>query len=79
MRTELEGHMARMGEKRNSYKVFGRKIRRKGTTWEDNIKVVLKKLHSCALEMGPLAGVCEDGSEYSGSIKCWRYKYSYID
>jgi hypothetical protein len=29
-----EGHVARMGEERRVYKVFGRKARRKETTWK---------------------------------------------
>jgi len=46
-RTRWEGHVARMGERRSIYRVFGGKMEGKGKTrhrWKDNIKMDLHEV-----------------------------------
>jgi hypothetical protein len=79
------GHVARMGEKRNAYRILvgkpeGRRppLGRTRRRWVDNIKIDLKRdgMGWCGLGQsgsgqGPLEGSCEHDDEPSSSIKRW--------
>jgi hypothetical protein len=66
-RMRWAGHVARMGEKRNAYRILvgkpegKRPLGRPRRMWVDNIKMDLR-------EIG-WEGSCEHGNEPSGSIK----------
>jgi hypothetical protein len=76
------GHVARMGEKRNAYRVLvgnpegKRPLGRPRHRWMDNIRMDLRMvwygLDSSVLGQGPVEGSCEDGNEISGSLKWWE-------
>jgi hypothetical protein len=78
----LAGHVARIGEMRDVYRVLGGK-RALGVTslsWKYNIKVDLTKsgMRSPGLELSnsgqeQVAGSCEFGNEPSGFIKCGEF------
>jgi hypothetical protein len=81
-RMRLAGHLSRMGEKRNAYRLLvgkpegkrplGRSIHR----WADNIKMDLVVVGLGGVCWIGLAqnkySSCEIGNEPSGSIKCWE-------
>jgi hypothetical protein len=66
-RMRLEGHVARMGDRRGAYR------------WEDYIKMGLHEVERGAwtgfiwLRIGTGGGQCECGNEPSGSIKCGEF------
>ena len=80
------GHVARMGERRDVYRVLVGKpegkrqlggLRRR---WEDNIKMDLQEVEcrvmdriELAQDKDKVAGTCECGNELSGSIKCGEF------
>jgi hypothetical protein len=70
-RMRWAGHVARMGETRNAYRILvgkpeGKRILgRPRRRWVDNIKIDLR-------EIGRVEGSCEHGHEPSGSLKCWE-------
>jgi hypothetical protein len=79
------GHVARMGEKRNAYRLLvgksegKRSLGRPRRRWVDNIKMELFKdrLGQCGLdwsssEQGQVESSWECGYEPSGSMKCWE-------
>jgi hypothetical protein len=78
-RMRWAGHVARMGEGRNVYRVLvgkpegKRPLERPRRRWEDGIKIDLREIgwgcgvDSAGLGQGPLAGCCECGDEPSGS------------
>jgi hypothetical protein len=79
-RMRWAGHVARMGEGRNVYRVLVGKLegksplRRPRRRWVDGIKMDLKEIGwvVCGVDspgsgQGPLAGCCECGDEPSGS------------
>jgi hypothetical protein len=43
-RMRLEGHVARMGEKRNAYRILVGKSEGKGRRWVDNVKMDLREI-----------------------------------
>jgi hypothetical protein len=83
--TALSGHVERIGEKRNAYRISVGKpegktpLGRPRSRWVDNIKMDLKRdrmgwygLDSPGSEYEAVEGSCEYGNEPSGSIKCWE-------
>jgi hypothetical protein len=78
-RMRWAGHVARMGEERNVYKVLmgkpggKRPLRRPRRRWEDGIRMDLREISwgvqigSSWLRTGPVAGSCEYGDEPSSS------------
>jgi hypothetical protein len=75
------GHLARMGEKRNMYRLLvgksegKRPLGRPRRRWMDNIKMDLLGIGLNVVDWIGLAQVessCELGNEPSGSIKCWE-------
>jgi hypothetical protein len=79
-RMRSAGHVARMGAKRNAYRILvgkpegkrppGRPRRR----WVDDIKNDLREIEWDGMDWIDLAqeSSCEHGNEFSGSIKCWE-------
>jgi hypothetical protein len=78
-----EGHVARLEEKRNAYRIFvgkpegKRPLGRPRRRWVDNIKINLKRdrmewygLDSYGSEYIPVEGSCEHGIKPSTSMKC---------
>jgi hypothetical protein len=79
----MAGHVARMWEKRNAYRIFVRnpegkrplgKTRRR---WVENIKIDLRDIGWDGMDWIDLAqdrdqGSCERGNEASDSIKRWE-------
>ncbi|KAJ4448583.1 hypothetical protein ANN_10602 [Periplaneta americana] len=80
-RLRWAGHVARMGESRNAYRVLvgrpeGKKsLGRPRRRWEDNIKMDLRRwdimveIGLILLRIGSMAGLCEGGNEPPGSLK----------
>jgi len=80
------GHVARMGEIRNAYKILVRKSEGKGPLgrprrrWEDNIIMNFTEtgwgcgLDASGSEQGQVTGSCEHGNKHSVSIKGSHYK-----
>jgi hypothetical protein len=77
-----EGHVARIGEKRNAYRILvgkpeeKRPLGRPRRRWVDNIKMDLREIGWDGVDwfdmaQGPVQGSCEHGIEPSGSVKCW--------
>jgi hypothetical protein len=75
------GHVARMGEKRNAYRLLvgksegTRPLGRPRRRWVDNIGMDLVEVRWGDVDWIGLAQVessCEFGIEPSGSIKCWE-------
>jgi hypothetical protein len=79
------GHVARMGEKRNAYRLLvgkpegKRPLARPRLKWVDNIwrDVVEMGWGGCGLDWsgsgwGQVESSCECGIEPLGSIKCWE-------
>jgi hypothetical protein len=84
-RMRWAGHVARMGEKRNVYRLLvgkpegKRQLGRPKHRWTDNIKMDLLEIGLSVLDWIGLAqdrysceSSCERGNEPSGSIKCWE-------
>jgi hypothetical protein len=84
-RMSWAGHVARMGAKKNAYRILAgepkekRPLGRPRPRWVYNIKMDLKidRMGWCGLDsygsgQGPVEGSCEHGTEPSGSIKCWE-------
>jgi hypothetical protein len=80
-RMRWAGHVTRMGEKRNAYRILVGKLEgmiplgRPRSSWVDNNKIDLREIKWHALDRsgsgyGPVEGSCEHGDEPSGSIKC---------
>ncbi|PNF15776.1 hypothetical protein B7P43_G10443 [Cryptotermes secundus] len=79
------GHVARMGEKRNAYRILvgkpegSRTLVRPRCRWVDNIKMDLREIGwdgmnwiDLADDKRPVEDSCEYGNEPSGFIKCWE-------
>jgi hypothetical protein len=82
-RMRLAGHAARMGERRNAYRILvgkpegKRPLGRPRRTWVENIKMDLREVGWDGRDWIDLAqegqeGSCERGDEHPGSIKCWE-------
>jgi hypothetical protein len=85
-RMRWAGHVARMGEKRNAYKILvgkpegKRPVGRPRSKWVDNIKIDLREMEWDSMDWNDLAqdrdqwreGFCEHDDEPSGSLKCWE-------
>jgi hypothetical protein len=82
-RMRMAGHVARMGEKRNAYRILVGKPERKRPlgrprrTWGHNIRMDLREIRWDGMDwidlaQGPVEGSCEHGNEHSCSIKCWE-------
>jgi hypothetical protein len=84
-RMRWAGQVARIGEKRNAYRILVGKPERKrplgrpSHRWVDNIKMDLRETGWDGIDWIDLAqdryhwkGSCENGNEPSGSIKCWE-------
>jgi hypothetical protein len=84
-RIRWAGHVARMGEKWNAYRILvgkpegKRPLGRPRRRWVENIKIDLKRdrrrcygLDRSGLGQGPVEGSCEQDNDPSGSIKCWE-------
>jgi hypothetical protein len=81
-RMRWAGHVARMGEKRNVYRLLvgkpegKRPLGRLRRRWMDNIKMDLVEIGLSVVDWIGLAqdrySSCERGNEPSGSIKCWK-------
>jgi hypothetical protein len=83
-RMKWAGHVVRIGEKRNAYKILvgkpeGRRpLGKPRRRWVDNIKMDLKEIEwddidwTDLAQEGPVEDSCEYGNEPSGSIKCWE-------
>jgi hypothetical protein len=78
-------HVARMGYKRNSYRILlgkpqgNRPPGRPRRTWEDNIRMDLREIRWGGMDWIDLAqdrdqwrASCEHGNEPSGSVRCWE-------
>ncbi|KAJ4445665.1 hypothetical protein ANN_12349 [Periplaneta americana] len=86
-RLRWAGHVARMGESTNAYRVLvgrpegKRPLGRPRLRWEDNIKMNLREV-GCDdrdwINLAPMAGLCEGGNEPSGSLKaiCKRLRWA---
>jgi hypothetical protein len=73
------GHVARMGERRNAYRILvgklegKRPLRRPRRRWVDNIKMNLREVGWDGRDWIDLVeGSCERGDEPPGSIICWE-------
>jgi hypothetical protein len=79
------GHVARMGEKRNAYRLLvgkpegKRPVGRPRRRWADNIKIDLLEIGwgRCGPDWsssgyGQVESSCECGYEPSGCMKCWE-------
>jgi hypothetical protein len=78
------GHVARMGEKRNPYRILvgkpegKRPLERPRCRWVNNVEMSLREIGGMFgtgliwLRTGTVKGSCEHGNEPSGSIKCWE-------
>jgi hypothetical protein len=77
------GHVARMEDKLNAYRILGgkpegkRPLGRPRRRWLDNIKICLRLIRwggmdwiDRAQERDPVEGSCEHGNEPSCSVKC---------
>jgi hypothetical protein len=81
-RMRWAGHVTRMVERRDVYRVLvgktegKRPLGRPRHRWEDNIKMDLQEV-GCEgmdwLRIGKVASSCECGNEPSGSIKCGEF------
>jgi hypothetical protein len=84
-RMRLTGHVARMGDTRNGYRILvgkpkgKRPLGKPRRRWVDNIEIDLKRdrmgwygLDRSGLEQGPVESSCEHCDEPSGSLKCWE-------
>jgi hypothetical protein len=84
-RLRWAGHIARMGAKRNAYRILvgnpegKRQLGRPRLTWVDDIKIDQRGIGWDCMDWIDLAkdrdqwgGSCELGGEPSGSIKCWE-------
>jgi hypothetical protein len=80
-RMRWAGHVARIGEKRNAYRILVRMPERKRPLgrprrrWVDNIKMDRMGWYGLDLsgsKYRPVEGSCEHGNEPSGPIKCWE-------
>jgi hypothetical protein len=83
-RMRWTGHVARMGEKRNVYRLLVEKqegkrlLGRPRNGWRDNIKVDLVEIGWVVrnglvlLRIRKVENSCESGNKGSGSIKCWE-------
>jgi hypothetical protein len=82
-RMRLAGHVARIREKRNAYRILvgkpegKRPLGRPRRRWVDNIKMDLREIGGDEMDWIDLAqdsdqweGPCEHGNEPPGSIKC---------
>ncbi|KAJ4429209.1 hypothetical protein ANN_26212 [Periplaneta americana] len=80
-RLRWKGHVARMGESRNAYRMLagrpeGRRPLWRPIIWEDNIKMDLREMGyddrdwiNLAQDRDRMAGLCEGGNEPLGSLK----------
>ncbi|KAJ4446304.1 hypothetical protein ANN_12999 [Periplaneta americana] len=79
-RLRWAGHVIRMGESKNAYRVLvgrsegKRSLGRPRRRWEDNIKMDLRAVgyddrDRINLAQGPMAGLCDGGNESPGSLK----------
>jgi hypothetical protein len=84
-RMRWAGHVARMEEKRNAYRILvgkpegNRPLGRPRRRGVNNIKIDLREigcewygLGQTVSGLGPLEGSCEHGEEPLGFIKCWK-------
>jgi hypothetical protein len=80
-RMRWAGHVARMGEKRNSYRLLlgkpegKRPLGRPRRRWVENIRMDLGEVECGDVDWIGLEHVdspCEFGIEPSGSMKCWE-------
>jgi hypothetical protein len=80
-RMKWAGHVARMGETKNAYRILvgkpegKRPLGRRRRRWVDNVKMDRMGwygLDRTGSEEGPVECSCEHGDEPSGSIKCWE-------
>jgi hypothetical protein len=84
-RMRWAGHVARMEEKSNAYRILVGKLEgrrplgRPRRRWMENIEIYLREIGwdgmACTGSgsgQGPVEGSCEHGYEPSGSIKCWE-------
>ena len=81
----MGGHVARMGERNDAYRVLVGKREGKRTLvscrrrWEDKIKMVLQEevwghgLDCSGSGQGQVASTCKYGNEHSVSIKCGEF------
>ncbi|KAJ4451561.1 hypothetical protein ANN_03030 [Periplaneta americana] len=85
-RLRWAGHVARMGEYRNAYRVLvvrlegKRPLGRPRRRWEDNIKMDLREVGYDDIDWINLAqdrdqGLCEGGNEPPGSLKATQVKF----
>jgi hypothetical protein len=85
-RMRWAGHVTRMGEKRNAYRLLvgkpegKRPLGRQRRRCVDDIKMELRVmgwerygLACSASGYGQVEGSCENGNEPAGSIKCWEF------
>jgi hypothetical protein len=84
-RMRWAGHVARMGGKRNAYRILvgnpegKRALGRPRRRWVENIKMDLRErmgwygLDRSGSGQGPVKGSCECGNEPSGSRKRWKF------
>jgi hypothetical protein len=72
------GHVARMEEKRNAYRLLvgkpegKRPLGRPRRRWVDNVRMDLGEVGWGDVDWIGLASCCEFGTESSGSMKCWE-------
>jgi hypothetical protein len=78
-RMRWAGHVARMGEKRNAYRILvgktevTRPLGRQSRGWVDNIKMDLRKIEWHGMDWIDLAYDRDHDNEPSGFIKCWDF------
>jgi hypothetical protein len=78
-RMRWAGHVARMGEKRNTYRLLvgkpqgKRPLGRPRHRWVDNIRIDLGEVGWGDVDwIGQVESSCEFGIEPLGSMKCWE-------
>jgi hypothetical protein len=84
-RMRWAGHVARIRETRNAYRILvgkpegKRSLGRPRRRWADNIQMGLEEIGWDGMDWIDLAqgreqwmGSCEHGNEPSGSVKCWE-------
>jgi hypothetical protein len=73
-RMRWAGYVARVGAKRNAYRIMVGKPEGKRCRWLDSIKVDLRDIGWGGMDWIELAEGCfGHGTEPLGSIKCWEF------
>jgi hypothetical protein len=83
IRMRCAGYVARIGSKRNAYRIFvgkpegKRPLKGQDVSGWTILKWILDSMRCygpdrCGSGKGPVEGSCEHGNKPSGSINCWK-------